>query len=137
MKSKFLGTAAALALTAGLVLSAATPASAAPWGWRGGWGGGWGWPAAAAAGIVGGAVAAATSPLWAPGYYGAYPNYAYGYGGYGPYAGVYDYAPGPTVAPGPMVAQGGDVAYCEQRFRSYDTASGTYLGYDGLRHSCP
>ena len=27
-------------------------------------------------------------------------------------------------------------AYCEQRFRSYDPASGTYLGYDGLRHPC-
>jgi hypothetical protein len=29
------------------------------------------------------------------------------------------------------------VAYCEQRFRSYDPASGTYLGYDGYRHPCP
>jgi hypothetical protein len=28
-------------------------------------------------------------------------------------------------------------AYCAQRFRSYDPASGTYLGYDGLRHPCP
>ncbi len=29
------------------------------------------------------------------------------------------------------------VAYCMQRFRSYDPASGTYLGYDGMRHPCP
>jgi hypothetical protein len=29
------------------------------------------------------------------------------------------------------------VAYCEQRFKSYDVRSGTYLGYDGQRHSCP
>jgi hypothetical protein len=29
------------------------------------------------------------------------------------------------------------VAYCQQRFRSYDPASGTYLGYDGYRHPCP
>ena len=29
------------------------------------------------------------------------------------------------------------VAYCARRFKSYDPASGTYLGYDGLRHSCP
>jgi hypothetical protein len=29
------------------------------------------------------------------------------------------------------------VAYCSQRFRSYDPASGTYLGYDGRRHPCP
>lgn len=28
-------------------------------------------------------------------------------------------------------------AYCSQRFKSYDPASGTYLGYDGLRHPCP
>jgi hypothetical protein len=28
-------------------------------------------------------------------------------------------------------------AYCAQRFKSYDPASGTYLGYDGLRHPCP
>ncbi len=28
-------------------------------------------------------------------------------------------------------------AYCAQRFRSYDPASGTYLGYDGRRHACP
>jgi hypothetical protein len=29
------------------------------------------------------------------------------------------------------------VAYCSQRFRSYDPVSGTYLGYDGYRHPCP
>jgi BA14K-like protein len=29
------------------------------------------------------------------------------------------------------------VAYCSQRYRSYDPASGTFLGYDGLRHPCP
>jgi len=23
------------------------------------------------------------------------------------------------------------------RFKSYDPGSGTYLGYDGLRHPCP
>lgn len=28
-------------------------------------------------------------------------------------------------------------AYCEQRFKSYDPQSGTYLGYDGQRHPCP
>ncbi|GGH28164.1 hypothetical protein GCM10007036_37210 [Alsobacter metallidurans] len=35
------------------------------------------------------------------------------------------------------VDAGGSADYCAQRFRSYDPASGTYLGYDGLRHSCP
>jgi hypothetical protein len=35
-------------------------------------------------------------------------------------------------------APGGDaVGYCSQRYRSYDPASGTFLGYDGLRHPCP
>jgi hypothetical protein len=29
------------------------------------------------------------------------------------------------------------VAYCADRYRSYDVASGTYLGYDGSRHPCP
>ena len=31
---------------------------------------------------------------------------------------------------------GGDASYCAQRYRSYDPASGTYLGFDGLRHPC-
>lgn len=29
------------------------------------------------------------------------------------------------------------VAYCQQRFKSYDVRTGTYLGYDGRRHACP
>ncbi len=29
------------------------------------------------------------------------------------------------------------IAYCAQRYRSYDPNSGTYLGYDGNRHPCP
>ena len=29
------------------------------------------------------------------------------------------------------------VRYCMRRYRSYDPASGTYVGYDGLRHPCP
>jgi BA14K-like protein len=51
-------------------------------------------------------------------YYGAYGS---NYGSYAAYGG------GETDA----------VAYCTQRFRSYDPGSGTYLGYDGLRHACP
>ena len=45
----------------------------------------------------------------------------------------YYYAPAPRVYGAPDDA----VAYCMQRFRSYDPASGTYVGYDGLRHPCP
>ncbi len=41
----------------------------------------------------------------------------------------------------PVVVQGGPdpeaVAACARRFRSYDAASGTYLGNDGARHPCP
>lgn len=29
------------------------------------------------------------------------------------------------------------VAYCMQRFRSYDPVSQTYTGYDGIRRPCP
>jgi hypothetical protein len=32
---------------------------------------------------------------------------------------------------------GNTASYCAQRYKSYDPASGTYLGYDGLRHPCP
>lgn len=63
--------------------------------------------------LIGGAIIGATQPY---GYYG-------------------DYGPA-YIAPGAYI--GGDaVAYCVQRFRSYDPYSGTYLGYDGLRHPCP
>jgi hypothetical protein len=46
---------------------------------------------------------------------------------------------GAAAAPPPQAYYGGGdaVAYCMQRFRSYDPRSGTYLGYDGYRHPCP
>jgi hypothetical protein len=81
--------------------------------------------------IVGGALAGAPWGYdygYGPGYYGygsAYPGYdSYGYNDSDDY-----WAPGS--------GQGDDVAYCQQRFRSYDPASGTYLGYDGQLHPCP
>ncbi|MDO9297216.1 BA14K family protein [Bradyrhizobium sp.] len=58
------------------------------------------------------------------------------YGYYGNPYGYYDdgYYDEPVVA----VAPGGDdVEYCRRTYRSYDVRSGTYLGYDGLRHACP
>jgi hypothetical protein len=97
-------------------------------GWRGGYRGGTLGGAGlglAAGAIIGGAILGATQP-----------NGYYGYSGYD--AG-YAYAPGYDqgyVAVSPY-AGGGEVAYCQQRFRSYDPASGTYLGFDGLRHPCP
>jgi invasion protein IalB len=62
----------------------------------------------AAGAIIGGAIASAQQPTYA--------------------------APPPPYA----VASGGNdwVAYCSQRYRSFDPASGTYLGYDGQRHMC-
>jgi hypothetical protein len=29
-----------------------------------------------------------------------------------------------------------DLNYCARRYRSYDPASGTFIGYDGARHRC-
>ena len=34
-------------------------------------------------------------------------------------------------------ASNNNVAYCSQRYRSYDPASGTYLNNDGNRYPCP
>ncbi|HLH98737.1 MAG TPA: BA14K family protein [Xanthobacteraceae bacterium] len=112
--------ASAMPFASGLALKDAAPATE-----QVRWGGhGWGWGAGAgfiAGAVIGGALA--------PRYY-PYPYY------YGP--GPYYYGPGPYYAPGPVSAPGGDaVAYCMQRFKSYDPASGTYLGYDGVRHPCP
>ena len=92
-----------------------------------------------AAGIAGGLILGgiiASQPRYygyGPGYYGYY------YGGpppvfYGPRV---FYPPGhygPLVGPG---YSGGDwVSYCFSRYRSFDPASGTYMGYDGRRHVC-
>ncbi len=63
----------------------------------------------AAGALIGGAIASAQQPAYA--------------------------APPPPYA----IAPGGDadwIAYCSQRYRSFDPASGTYLGYDGQRHMC-
>jgi hypothetical protein len=138
MRSKLLGGVAALALTACTVLASAAPASAAPWwGWRhGGYGYGWG-PGAVAAGIVGGTIAAVTSPLWAPGYYGNSPGYAYGNSGYYDYSPGYAYGPSYGYVAAPAMVAGDSVAYCQQRFRSYNPSTGMYLGFDGQYHPCP
>jgi hypothetical protein len=66
----------------------------------------------------------------------------YGYGG-GYYDGDYAYNDGyydggyyDGGSPDYVVSSSSDSSYCAQRYRSYDPASGTYLGYDGLRHPC-
>jgi hypothetical protein len=85
-------------------------------------------PGAVAGAVIGGALA---SDSYA--YYGG-PGYAYGPGYYDDQS--YDDGGAVAVVPAPV---GGDdsVAYCMQTYRSYDPASGTYLGFDGLRHPCP
>jgi BA14K-like protein len=125
------------------------------WGVRG-----WGWgPGLVAGAVISGAIAA-SRPWYYDDYaysYGASPYGAYAYSspygtgpsGYNSYN--YNYAPGYSsgssyayvpdynysYSPGYSYAAGDSVAYCKQRFRSYDPASGTYLGYDGRRHPCP
>jgi hypothetical protein len=59
----------------------------------------------------------------------AWPYYGGYYDGYG-YDDTYGYDDGYDY-------DDSGVAYCIQRFKSYDPASRTYLGYDGNRHSCP
>jgi len=83
----------------------------------------WIGPAAglAAGAVIGGALA------------GGYPAYGDGYAYYDegyPSVGYYDSAT-------PLYGSDDAAGYCAARFRSYDPASGTYLGYDGLRHPCP
>jgi BA14K-like protein len=58
-----------------------------------------------------------------PSYYRGHPSYPYyspAYPAYGPYS-----AADPAAA------------YCMRRFRSYDPATGMYVGFDGYRHPCP
>jgi hypothetical protein len=104
---------ATLSALVAAVLAAALLLTSAPANAR--WGhhhhGGWGYGAAGFA--AGALLGSALAPR--PYYYGP-PAYAY--------------------EPGPGYPDDAE-AYCEQRFRSYDPASGTYAGYDGRRHPCP
>jgi hypothetical protein len=117
MNTKITAGVMALTIAVGAVAASATDASAQRWGRHHHRHGGWGWGAGAglaAGALIGGALASRP-------YYGYGPGY---------YAGPEYYAAVP--APG-----GNADAYCAQRFKSYDPASGTYLGYDGIRHPCP
>jgi hypothetical protein len=99
-----------------LAIIQAVPSTTQTVQWRGG---GWGWGPAIAGGIIGGAiVGGALAAPYGPGYYG--PGY---------------YGAPPPMAYGPP--PGDAIAYCMQRFRSFDPSSGTYLGNDGYRHPCP
>jgi hypothetical protein len=52
-----------------------------------------------------------------------------------PGAPIYDYVPQNSIAP-TQSSRAAMAAACEARFRSYDRATGTYLGADGARHPC-
>jgi hypothetical protein len=102
-------------------------------GWQGGHryrrGGGGYIPGAVAGAVIGGALASSYAYYGGPGYYSS---------GYDP--GYYDdtyYDDSAVVAVAPAPVGDDAVAYCTQTYRSYDLASGTYLGFDGLRHPCP
>lgn len=85
-------------------------------------------------------AALAAAPAWAQDYQDnpqspeMGPNGDARYGLYDapPTQGLYDEAPG-MAAPGDQ----GALSECAARFRSYDPATGTFLGYDGQRHPCP
>jgi BA14K-like protein len=104
--------------------------------YSGGYGGGWNGgyrhrrgggfiPGAVAGAVIGGALASSYAYYGGPGYY------AYGYDD----PDYYDDAAVVAAVPAPVDDDA--VAYCMQTYQSYDPASGTYLGYDGLRHPCP
>ncbi len=80
-------------------------------------------------------------PAPPPGYVGGPPSNAVGPPGNAAAPPGYVAAPPNNTAGPPRYAAsppGGDpVAYCMQRFRSYDPKTGTYLGNDGQRHPCP
>ena len=63
----------------------------------------------------------------------------YGNSGYGAYASAgYDTSGGDTyILRGNYMSEADAVAYCAQRFRSYDAESQTFLAYSGERVSCP
>lgn len=73
-------------------------------------------------------------------HHGGYHRHGYGRG-YGGGAAVIGGLAAGAIIGGAIAnsqARAGDAdAYCSQRFKSYDPASGTYLGYDGNRHACP
>jgi hypothetical protein len=55
-------------------------------------------------------------------------------------AGIFGSTPWRSIAPYPSQVSIGssarDRAYCARRYRSYDPASGTFVGSDGARHPC-
>ena len=117
-------------------------------GYEPGYGIGAGAATVATGALVGGAIAAQNQGYYYPvPTYSGYsdPGYVYGYSdpGYGSgysYPGYgSDSGPGYAYSDSPPAAynNGDSVAYCERTYRSYNPATGSYLGYDGRRYACP
>ncbi|NIX75567.1 BA14K family protein [Microvirga terricola] len=88
-------------------------------------------------GAYGGRYATVGRPAYRGGYYHYGRTYPYGAAAAGLAAGA---LVGGAVASQPVVT--GSVVpaganYCAQRYKSYNPATGTYTGYDGLQHPCP
>jgi hypothetical protein len=120
-------TALAMPASPALAIERSAPARAEQIGWRRGWG--WGVGAGVVKGVIIGR--ALTAPYYEP----YYPRAYYPGPAYYPDANY----PGRYRADRIIedVEEDDVEAYCIQRFRSYAPESGTYLGYDGLRHPCP
>ncbi len=110
MPSKLVASLAAVAVGGSLLLASA-PASAQRWHYHRHHGGG-----GVAAGIIGGLAAGAIIG-------GALAPRPYYYGE-------------PVYAAPPVYGDEDWLAYCSSRYRSFDPSTGTYLGYDGVRHPC-
>lgn len=75
--------------------------------------------------------------------YGHRGYYGHRHGGWGAGAAIGGLAAGAIIggaianSQAQAAAQNDAVAYCSQRFRTYDPASGTYIAKGGVRRSCP
>jgi hypothetical protein len=71
------------------------------------------------------------------GYRYYYPRYNYfNYGFYGDWYAPRCYAPRYYYVPRYAPRYGSHDAYCHARYRSYNSHTGTYTGYDGKQHRC-
>lgn len=107
-----------------LALLVASPALAdwhpGPHGWHGDWHQDWGWhhDSGAGAGFLGGLIGGAIGSIFAQ-------------------------PPATTVVtptwsppPGPQPGTPAWFAYCANKYRTFNPATGTFVGFDGLHHPC-
>jgi hypothetical protein len=90
-------------------------------------------------GVAAGAGLAAAA-YYGSGYYGGYANAGYGANAnYNAYASTADDTSGGDtyMLHGNYISEADAVAYCANRFRSYDIDSRTFLATSGQREACP